>query len=323
MAVELALERSRSMKMKRGVELDGEIGLEDDLVERLVDECSIDSDFVEIVYNDMSDMFEERVVTRAMQANPTFYSPQLIRESSNCPSGMTADVLGLLDVGLMHHNNGSTRLAVSTYIEALRSWLKNLPSTHTEAQAAMFCMCAIGGVLESDATAEQGHYDPIALAIYMLAVVNGESKAPNTIELAQANSCAGTAMFHVGSFKRALESFQKASIVRTNLALGDVKVGQSVTAEEMGIVYNNIAVCHASMDENVQALENYMKAYHIFREHCGANHCYTACVQRNLDKVQRNMADHPPVDKLRPTDPILRPKKEKKGKKGKGKKKKK
>lgn len=71
----------------------------------------------------------------------------------------------------------------------------------------------------------------IALAIYMLAVVNGESKAahaeaipcygrhdvlmcvrpqaPNTIELAQANSCAGAAMFHVGSFKRALESFQK------------------------------------------------------------------------------------------------------------------
>ena len=27
--------------------------------------------------SDMSDMFEERVVTRAMQANPTFYTPQV------------------------------------------------------------------------------------------------------------------------------------------------------------------------------------------------------------------------------------------------------
>lgn len=322
MAVEGAIAAAMQLRTKAGIELNGDIGLEDDLVQNLVEECELDEGFVDTVYNDMSDMFEERVVTRAMQANPTFYTPQLIRESSNCPSGITVDVLGLLDVGLMHHNMGETKLAVATYIEALRAWLKHLPATHTEAQAVMFCLCAIGGVLESDSTAEQGHYDPIALSIYMLAAISGESKAPGTTELALAQSCMGAALFHIGHFDRALECFLKASLIRTNLALEDVHAGQSVTAQEMAIVYNNTAVCHAALDENVEALGQYRKAFHIFREHCGPSHMYTACVQRNLDKVQRNMADHPPVEALRPTDPILRPKKEKKKKGGKKKKKK-
>lgn len=294
----------------------------------MCDECEIGSDVLEEIYDTMSDMFEERVITAHMLAKPTYLSAQLIRESSNCPSGLTSDILGLLDVGLMHHNDRQTKHAVATYIEAIRAWFKNLrkgklASTHSEAQAGMFCMCCIGAVLESDTTGEPGEYDPIALAIYMLAVALGESKAPKSIELALAHSSMGSVLFHIGIYRRALECYQKASLIRTNLALDDVHPGQSVTPDEMAIVWNNTGVCHAALDENVAALNEYRKAYHIFREHCGANHMYTAAAQRNIERVQHNIAEHDSQSlvKLVP-DRILRPKKEKKGKKGKGKKKK-
>ena len=121
--------------------LDGGLGLEDDLVARLIGECfnpdrlafpdkkerwqeglAKEQEHLDLIYSQISDMFEDtgRVPTRAQQANPTFYTPQLVRESSNCPAGMEGDVLGLLDVGLMHHKNSEPRLAVATYIEALK-----------------------------------------------------------------------------------------------------------------------------------------------------------------------------------------------------------
>ena len=142
MAVEGALAKAKASNKGANLVLDGELGLEDDLVARLVGECfnpqrlafpdkkelwqdgmSVEQEHLDSIYDSISDMFEDkgRVATRAQQANPTFHTPQLIRESSNCPAGMEGDVLGLLDVGLMHHNNNETRLAVATYIEALKA----------------------------------------------------------------------------------------------------------------------------------------------------------------------------------------------------------
>jgi len=131
----------------------------------------------------------------------------------------------------------------------------------------------------------------------------------------------GAVLFHIGLFARALESFTRAERIRHELALADELAGKSVTAQEMAVLYNNMAACHAALDENVEALELYRQAVHIFRHECGPDHMYTNCVHRNLDRVQKNIALHPPVYKLRPTDPVKRQPKEKKGKKGKKKKK--
>lgn len=60
----------------------------------------------------------------------------------------------------------------------------------------MFCMCAVGGCLESDTSGEQGHLDPIALAVYLLAVLIGKEKP--TVELALSHSCMGAVLFHIG-----------------------------------------------------------------------------------------------------------------------------
>lgn len=105
--------------------------LDDSLIQHLVSECALEPDLLETIYNDLSDIFDTH--SRALPM-PTFRKPQLIRESSNCPSGIPEDVLGLLDVGLIYHNQGSVQLAVGTYIQAIHAWLKNLPEAHTEAQ---------------------------------------------------------------------------------------------------------------------------------------------------------------------------------------------
>ena len=91
----------------------------------------------------------------------------------------------------------------------------------------MFCLCAIGGCLESDTTQEQGHLDPIALAIYMLAVLIGGKKA--SPELALSQSCMGTVLFHIGLFDRALQAFKKAYQIRTEIALKDELAGLSLS----------------------------------------------------------------------------------------------
>lgn len=156
-------------------------------------------------------------------------------------------------------------------------------------------------------------------------MLTGERQAPNTVELALACSCVGSVCFHLGVYDQALLSFQKASLIRTELAMNDVKPGQSVTAEEMAIVSNNMGVCNAALEENVPALDLYEKAYHILREHCGPAHVFTACVIRNIERCNLNHAYHDiPDPKERPAYPIIRrkPVKAKKGKGG-GKKKKK
>ena len=63
----------------------------------------------------------------------------------------------------------------------MKAWVTNIQKSHvqhTEAQAQMFCLCAIGQVLESDTSQAQGHLDPIALAIYMLACLIGKVHIP-------------------------------------------------------------------------------------------------------------------------------------------------
>jgi len=148
MAVEGALAQAKANNRNAGIMLDGALGLEDDLVARLIGECfnpnriaypakqemwqdglAQEQEILDQIFGTISDMFEDkgRVPTRAQQANPTFYTPQLVRESTNCPGGIEGDVLGLLDVGLMHHNNSETRLAVATYIEALKAASQPLP----------------------------------------------------------------------------------------------------------------------------------------------------------------------------------------------------
>lgn len=317
MAVDLAMERARSSKNLGGLRLDGDISLDSGLVQQLVEECRLDALMMDKIYDEISDMFAAR--PRRARPRPTLHSAQLIREYSNCPSGIQEDVVGLLDVGLVHHNAGAIQLAVATYLQACHAWIKHLPKTHTEAQVIIFCLCAIGGVLESDQGATDR--DPVALTIYMLAAEHGEREAPGTIELALAQSCVGCACFHLQVFDRALEYFQKASLIRTTLAIEDELPGHSVTPEELATVYNNMGACYASIDENVQAQEQYKKAYHIFREHCGAGHVYTACVNRNIEKTKYNVMDHH-ITEIRPTKPIYRKKDEKKKKGGKKKKKK-
>ena len=78
----------------------------------------------------------------------------------------------------------------------MQAWLKRKPPHHTSEQVMMFCMCAVGGCLESDTSGEQGHLDPIALAVYLLAVLIGKEKP--TVELALSHSCMGAVLFHIG-----------------------------------------------------------------------------------------------------------------------------
>jgi len=255
---------------------------------------------------------------------PALHGPRLIREHSTCPDSLPEDVLGLLNVGLIYHNDKQIDLAVAAYQEALTAWIAELPRSHNRQMALMVIACAVGGALES------GLRDEAALAVYALGVRVGSQLPEATPELGYCCACLGAVLFHLGVYDPALQHLQQARKIRMDVknvaAERCVKIGRTegprTELDELAIVENNIGACFMAIEDNVHGMESYKTAYAVLRALHPPHHAYVQSVVQNIDRARLNMANHE-IDMTREARPIFRAKKEKKAKKGKGKKKKK
>jgi len=254
---------------------------------------------------------------------PTMNGPRLIREHSTCPDDVPEDVLGLLNVGLIYHNDKKTDLAVCAYLEALSSWILKLPRSHTAQMAVMVVACAVGGALES------GTNDEAAMAVYLLGTRIGEKFAAPTPELGYCYACLGSVLFHLGMYDAALEQLKLARKIRMDVKEVAAEKctrleranGPAAELDELAIVENNIGACYVAIEDNVRGMEAYKTAYNVLRAQHQPHHAYVTSVVQNMERARLNVSNHE-VDMTREARPIIRAKKEKKKKGGKKKKKK-
>lgn len=218
----------------------------------------------------------------------------------------------LVAAGLIYHNRGQVDLAVSTYTEALSSWVKALPRGHSVQNVLMVICGAIGGALESALK------DEAALAVYTLGVVAGKQLPEPSLELGYCLGCMGSALFHMGSYDTALPQLQACFDLRSTLDAAEESV---VTVEELAVAENNIGACCVAMENNVTGMKFYKSAYDRLREKYQPHHTFVMSVQQNIQRARLNLCNHDVDMSLMPR-PIFRPKKEKKAKGGKKKKKK-
>eukprot|EP00656_Telonema_subtile_P033865 TRINITY_DN3790_c0_g1_i1.p1 TRINITY_DN3790_c0_g1~~TRINITY_DN3790_c0_g1_i1.p1 ORF type:complete len:310 (-),score=47.80 TRINITY_DN3790_c0_g1_i1:24-953(-) len=309
MAVELAREGAKSSLGSNELSLEPCSSYET-LLADLVDASSLSHDLLDQVLTQLNTIFYS-----SGPSNPalSMHGPRLIRERNTCPQRVPPGVMGLLNVGLIQHNQNQIDRAVSTYLQALSSWMQHLPESHPAEGVLMVICSAVGAALESASR------DEAALAVYTLGVVAGTQEPEPTPELGYCNGCMGSVLFHMGLFESARAYFRTSLDIRTKLRDSN---RVRVSDEEVAVVQNNLGACSVALTDNVHGMEMYKLAYAVLREKHAPNHAYVCAVNQNMQRAKLNIGNHEVNMSLVPR-PIFRPKKPKKEKSGKKKKKKK
>eukprot|EP00658_Telonema_sp_P-2_P027626 TRINITY_DN21308_c0_g1_i3.p1 TRINITY_DN21308_c0_g1~~TRINITY_DN21308_c0_g1_i3.p1 ORF type:complete len:316 (-),score=59.08 TRINITY_DN21308_c0_g1_i3:174-1121(-) len=302
MAVDLAMERARSGSPSRKMALEP-MNSYGTLLAELVDAAGVSPDILDHVTSEVRIIFSSGVGIKRPMAE-SVHGPRLIRERSNCPRQVPEAVLGLLNVGLIYHNQGQVEHSVSTYVHALVAWIKVLPVDHRPEQVLMVICGAIGAALESSTQ------DEVALAVYLLGVAAAGPGGEETPELGYCHGCVGSVLFHMHMYDEALRYFRTSLEIRCHLK----EVSPEVAAEdEVAVIENNIGACSVAVVDNVYGMACFKSAHTSLRERYPPNHAYVCCVAQNMERAKLNLCNHEVNMALVPR-PIFRSKKEKKSK---------